>query len=125
MNANMHESEDKYGNPTDGSRLIYCCFPDCGCDGARLCMAENGASSGSLMLNLERGESASAKRRDAMRRHIPKVGTIKRIVLGGIGTTSRMGKILSIDDDEGGAMVKWVEYPSLRPEWVAFDDLAE
>lgn len=35
---------DKYGNPLDGDRLINCCFPDCGCDGSRLCMAENGPS---------------------------------------------------------------------------------
>ena len=26
---------DQYGNPIDGSRTIYCCYPDCGCDGAR------------------------------------------------------------------------------------------
>lgn len=45
---------DSYGNPIDGSRLIYCCFPDCGCDGARLCMAENGASSCSMAINRER-----------------------------------------------------------------------
>jgi hypothetical protein len=61
------EDTDKYGNPTDGSRLIYCCFPDCGCDGARLCMAENGASSASLTLNLERGESASVHRRQFLK----------------------------------------------------------
>jgi len=48
------EGVDKYGNPTDGSRLINCCFPDCGCDGARLCMAENGPNRGSVELNLER-----------------------------------------------------------------------
>jgi hypothetical protein len=45
---------DDYGNPTDGSRLINCCFPDCGCDGERLCMAENGASSGACAMNIER-----------------------------------------------------------------------
>ena len=28
---------DGYGNPFSGDRIIYCCFPDCGCDGARLC----------------------------------------------------------------------------------------
>lgn len=44
---------DKYGNPTDGSELIYCCFPDCGCDGARLCMAKNGASEHASSENLE------------------------------------------------------------------------
>lgn len=120
----MDVSFDKYGNPTDGSRLINCCFPDCGCDGARLCMAESGASSGSMMLNLERGALSSQKRSAAMTiRSIPRPGTVKRIVLA--GNTARMGKILSIDDDQGGAMVKWFDYPHLRPEWVAFADLAD
>jgi hypothetical protein len=49
----MSEYTDKYGNPVDGDRLIYCCFPDCGCDGARLCMAEKGASFAANQLNLE------------------------------------------------------------------------
>lgn len=57
---------DIYGNPPD--RIINCCFPDCGCDGARLCMAENGASASSFELNLERGASASEKRRKAFPR---------------------------------------------------------
>jgi DnaJ-class molecular chaperone len=46
---------DDYGNPLSGDRTIYCCFPDCGCDGARLCMAEKGASVGACSLNIERG----------------------------------------------------------------------
>jgi hypothetical protein len=46
---------DEYGNPMDGSRLINCCFPNCGCDGARLCSAESGASFGAISLNIERG----------------------------------------------------------------------
>jgi len=46
---------DKYGNPMDGSRLKNCCFPDCGCDGSRLCMAERGPSSGACAMNHERG----------------------------------------------------------------------
>lgn len=49
------EPVDDYGNPLSGDRLINCCFPDCGCDGARLCMAENGASSGARSVNIERG----------------------------------------------------------------------
>lgn len=49
----MSDEVDKHGNPVDGDRLIYCCFPDCGCDGARLCMAENGASFASSVLNVE------------------------------------------------------------------------
>lgn len=49
------EPVDDYGNPLSGDRTIYCCFPDCGCDGARLCMAEKGASVGACALNIERG----------------------------------------------------------------------
>lgn len=48
---------DKYGNPLDGSELRNCCFPDCGCDGARLCMAKSGASFGACSLNRERGSA--------------------------------------------------------------------
>lgn len=47
------EPVDKYGNPTSGERLIYCCFPDCGCDGARLCMAERGCSVDASKNNVE------------------------------------------------------------------------
>lgn len=49
------EPVDDYGNPLSGDRIINCCFPDCGCDGARLCMAENGASTCALFVNIERG----------------------------------------------------------------------
>jgi hypothetical protein len=45
---------DSYGNPTDGRELPYCCFPDCGCIGARLCMAESGANHSADILNRER-----------------------------------------------------------------------
>jgi hypothetical protein len=45
---------DGYGNPTDGNSLPFCCFPDCGCDGARLCMAESGPSGCAVSLNIER-----------------------------------------------------------------------
>ncbi len=43
---------DKYGNEIDGE-FLYCSFPDCGCDGARLCMAKNGASDLSNSCNVE------------------------------------------------------------------------
>lgn len=49
---------DQYGNPFRWNRVINCCFPDCGCDGARLCQAENGASSCACSLNIERGTVA-------------------------------------------------------------------
>ena len=42
---------DQYGNTEDSFK--YCCFPDCGCDGARLCMAPSGASSLSMDGNTE------------------------------------------------------------------------
>jgi hypothetical protein len=58
VNENDKPQEDKYGNllDEDGSidRLIFCCFPDCGCDGARLCDAENGASDRAIRHNIER-----------------------------------------------------------------------
>lgn len=53
--ADCEELYDKYGNPKDGSRLINCCFPDCGCDGYRLCKAESGPSQCACWLNVERG----------------------------------------------------------------------
>lgn len=55
MNKPLDENEpvDKYGNPTSGDRIINCCFPDCGCDGARLCQAENGCSERASTGNVE------------------------------------------------------------------------
>lgn len=49
----VDEQEDEFGNPINGDRLIYCCFPNCGCDGSRLCMAENGASDRACRQNVE------------------------------------------------------------------------
>lgn len=49
------EQTDEFGNPLDGDRLIYCSFPYCGCDGARNCMAENGASEWAITINIEKG----------------------------------------------------------------------
>lgn len=46
------ECHDKYGNEIDGD-FINCSFPDCGCDGARLCMAKNGASEAACKGNIE------------------------------------------------------------------------
>jgi hypothetical protein len=43
---------DNYGN-TEGQPLDYCSFPDCGCDGARLCMAKEGASDNAAQGNVE------------------------------------------------------------------------
>ena len=42
---------DAYGNTED--QFDHCCFPDCGCDGARLCMAPDGASERALSGNVE------------------------------------------------------------------------
>ena len=57
---NQEPAADKYGNPVDGSSLPFCCFPDCGCDGARLCMAESGPNFSAECLNLERFRSRQA-----------------------------------------------------------------
>jgi len=43
---------DQYGNTEDDFR--NCSFPDCGCDGARLCMARN-PNFGAIHLNIEQG----------------------------------------------------------------------
>lgn len=59
------EPADQYGNPLSGDRIINCCFPDCGCDGSRLCMAENGASSSACSLNIDRGSLAIRARSGA------------------------------------------------------------
>lgn len=43
---------DKYGN-NELEPFAYCSYPDCGCDGARLCQATEGASDFSLKTNTE------------------------------------------------------------------------
>lgn len=47
------EEVDDYGNTA--YEFLYCSFPDCGCDGARLCMAPSGPNFGSCCMNIERG----------------------------------------------------------------------
>ena len=42
---------DAYGNTEN--EQTNCSFPDCGCDGARLCMAKNGPSRDSERCNVE------------------------------------------------------------------------
>lgn len=42
---------DQYGNTEDSFK--YCSFPDCGCDGARLCMAGN-PNGAACAMNIER-----------------------------------------------------------------------
>lgn len=44
---------DAYGNDINGDHIEFCCFPDCGCDGERLCMAKNGASDNAVRCNVE------------------------------------------------------------------------
>lgn len=46
------DERDKYGNTEDDFQ--NCSFPDCGCAGARLCMAPSGPHEGALTLNRER-----------------------------------------------------------------------
>ena len=42
---------DQYGNTCED--FDYCSFPDCGCDGARLCMAKKGPSDNARGCNVE------------------------------------------------------------------------
>jgi len=42
---------DEYGNTE--AQLEYCSFPNCGCDGARNCMAKRGASKHANKGNVE------------------------------------------------------------------------
>ena len=48
--ANCDEEVDEYGNTEN--QFDYCCFPDCGCDGARNCMARE-PNYGAASLNIE------------------------------------------------------------------------
>jgi hypothetical protein len=43
---------DRHGNTEQDFR--NCCFPDCGCDGARLCMAQT-PNFAAIQLNIEKG----------------------------------------------------------------------
>ncbi len=42
---------DEYGNTEED--FLNCCFPNCGCDGSRLCQAPSGANADSLTCNVE------------------------------------------------------------------------
>ena len=44
-------SVDAYGNTAD--QFDYCSYPDCGCDGNRLCGASSGASERAATFNVE------------------------------------------------------------------------
>lgn len=53
---------DAYGNTED--QFDNCCFPDCGCDGARLCMAGH-ASDRAISQNVEAMWSGKTKQQRA------------------------------------------------------------
>lgn len=55
------DSPDKYGNTE--YNFQYCCFPDCGCDGARLCDAPSGPNYAALNLNIEKGSLSRLNRK--------------------------------------------------------------
>lgn len=50
---------DEYGNTE--AEFQYCCFPNCGCDGSRLCMAPSGASGNAVLGNIEGKWSSRTK----------------------------------------------------------------
>lgn len=47
----MDEELDDFGNPVSGDRLIYCCFPNCGCE-ARGFAWQNGAQAKEPVLRM-------------------------------------------------------------------------
>ena len=49
-----------YGN-TEADPCHFCQFPDCGCDGARLCQATKGPSEDSMRCNVEQMYSRTDK----------------------------------------------------------------
>lgn len=55
---------DAYGNTED--QFDYCCFPDCGCDGERLCMAGE-ANTNAQKLNIEGMWNGKSKEQRAAR----------------------------------------------------------
>ena len=59
---------DAYGNTE--AQFDHCCFPDCGCDGARLCMAPSGASEDSLRSNVEGMWSGTESRQVEVRKQL-------------------------------------------------------
>lgn len=63
----LEELQNGFCEPCD--KLRECCFPDCGCDGARVCMAESGASDYALKGNVEGMWSGkTSKQREAVMR---------------------------------------------------------
>jgi hypothetical protein len=65
---------NEYGNTED--QFDYCCFPNCGCDGSRLCMANNGASERALEQNVEgMWQGKTKKQREAV---LKLAGSIQR-----------------------------------------------
>ena len=53
---------DGHGNTED--QFEFCCFPNCGCDGARLCMASE-ANTNAQKLNVEGMWSGNSKEQRA------------------------------------------------------------
>jgi hypothetical protein len=64
---------DRYGN-TEQDYREFCSFPDCGCDGQRLCNAKSGANADSVKCNVE----GMYRRRDskAVRAKLALVGLV-------------------------------------------------
>ena len=72
---------DAYGN-TEADPFHFCTFPDCGCDGARLCQARNGANDNASRCNVEgmctrKDRAASRARIELLELCIPAAATHK------------------------------------------------
>lgn len=53
------DSPDRYGNRPSEWPPKHCCYPDCGCDGMRLCQAKSGPNFACSQLNIEKGSLAT------------------------------------------------------------------
>ena len=81
---------DSYGNTE--SQFDYCSFPDCGCDGARLCTVGE-ASKRALSQNVE--NMWSGKTREQRRAVMTLVGSL-------VGSTGReQASVIAPGDDDG------------------------
>jgi hypothetical protein len=50
----------------------------------------------------------------------PQKGDVRLVYLWGNGA-HRLARIIKVDDYEEMALVEYLEYPDLRPEWVRYD----
>ena len=86
---------DSYGNTERDFK--YCCYPDCGCDGARLCMARN-PNRASMSLNIERGSHPDFK---VERAYIAMMDLVE-------GRKEEVKPVLKVVEEEEPKPARWI-----------------